>query len=110
MNSGASVVKRAPAGEERSCRGIMRSLAVYVDDAAIPWRGRLWFHLVADTPAELHEAAGRLGLRPEWAQDKGRTLHYDVPQHVRQLAIELGAAQPIAWRDLVRRRRAASFA
>jgi hypothetical protein len=77
-------------------------MAVYVDDARIPWRGRRWSHLVADAPEELHRAAERLGLKREWAQDKGRTLHYDVPDELRERAIELGLAEPITWRELVR--------
>ena len=84
------------------------SVAAYVDDAHIAARGRLWSHLVADTPEELHRAAELLGLRPEWAQDKGRTLHYDLPDELRARAIEQGIATAITWRELVSRR-AASF-
>ena len=80
------------------------SVAVYVDDARIRWRGMEWSHLVADTPDELHDAAAQLGLRREWAQDKGRTLHYDLPEHLRLRAIELGVAVAISWRELARRR------
>jgi hypothetical protein len=79
-------------------------VTVYVDDARIPWRGRHWSHLVADRPEELHEAAAELGLRREWAQDKGRTLHYDLPDELRERAIELGIATAITWRELVSRR------
>lgn len=80
------------------------SVPAYVDDARIAARGRLWSHLVADTPDELHRAAELLGLRREWAQDKGRTLHYDVPDELRAQAIEHGIATPITWRELVLRR------
>ena len=79
-------------------------MAVYVDDARIRWRGRVWSHMVADTPEELHRAAGRLGIGRGRAQDKGRTLHYDLPEHLRERAIELGVAEPIHWRDMVRDR------
>jgi len=79
-------------------------MAVYVDDARIPWRGRRWSHMVADRPEELYAAAGRLGLRREWAQDRGRTLHYDLPEQLRALAIEHGVADPVHWRELARRR------
>jgi hypothetical protein len=79
-------------------------VAVYVDDARIRSRGNEWSHLVADSPEELHAAAARLGLRREWAQDKGRTLHYDLPEELRLRAIELGVAVAISWRELARRR------
>jgi hypothetical protein len=79
-------------------------VAVYVDDAAIPWRGRRWSHLVAETPAELHAAAAALGLPRMAAQHGGRTLHYDLPDELRERAIADGIAEPIHWRELVRRR------
>jgi len=80
------------------------TVPVYVDDARINWRGRRWSHLVADEPDELHRTAAQLGLKREWAQERGRTLHYDLPDELRTRAIELGLAEPITWRDLVRRR------
>jgi len=79
-------------------------VTVYVDDAHIPWRGRRWSHMIADTPEELHQAAEQLGLRREWAQDKGSTLHYDLPDEVRERAIELGVATAISWRDIAKKR------
>jgi Protein of unknown function (DUF4031) len=81
----------------------MEPVAVYVDDARISHRGLTWSHLVAHTSEELHRAADRLGLRREWAQ-RGRTLHYDLPDHLRERAIAEGVAVPIEWRDLARRR------
>jgi hypothetical protein len=62
--------------------------------------------MVADSPSELHRAAEDLGLRREWAQDRGRTLHYDLPDWLRERAIASGIATPIHWRDLVSRRHA----
>lgn len=82
----------------------MRAMPVYVDDARIPRHGRLWSHLVADTAEELHRAAEALGIGRERAQDRGRTLHYDLPDEWRERAIELEIARPIAWRELVARR------
>jgi hypothetical protein len=79
-------------------------MPVYVDDARILWRGRRWSHLVADTAEELHAAAEQLGLRREWAQDSGRTLHYDLPDEWRERAIGASLAEPISWRELARRR------
>jgi Protein of unknown function (DUF4031) len=79
-------------------------MAVYVDDARIPWRGRRWSHLVADTADELHAAAAALGIPRRGAQDRGATLHYDLPDEWRERAIATGLAVPIEWRELVRRR------
>ena len=79
-------------------------MPVYVDDARIPWRGRRWSHLVGDTAEELHAVAEQLGLRREWAQDKGRTLHYDLPEEWREKAIGSRLAEPITWRELARKR------
>ncbi|MGH3994828.1 MAG: DUF4031 domain-containing protein, partial [Pseudonocardiaceae bacterium] len=79
-------------------------MPVYVDDARIPFRGRSWSHMVADTAEELHRAAEALGLSRERVQDRGRTLHYDLPEDWRRRAIELGVAEPISRPELVRRR------
>jgi uncharacterized protein DUF4031 len=79
-------------------------MPVYVDDAHILWRGRRWCHLVADTAEELHAAAEQLGLRREWVQDRGRTLHYDLPDEWRERAIGTRLAEPITWRELARMR------
>jgi hypothetical protein len=79
-------------------------MAVYVDDARVPWRGQRWSHLVADTADELHAAAQELGLTRAAAQDRGRTLHYDLPDDWRDAAIERGIATPIDRREMAQRR------
>ncbi|MGO9898562.1 MAG: DUF4031 domain-containing protein [Solirubrobacteraceae bacterium] len=79
-------------------------MAIYVDDARIRWRGQRWSHLIADTAEELYRAADALGLRREWAQDKGRTLHFDLPDPLRERAIAAGVAKPIHWREVGRKR------
>lgn len=60
--------------------------------------------MVADTAEELHAAAGRLGIPRAAAQEKGRTLHYDLPDEWRERAIAAGVAIPISWRELARLR------
>ena len=60
--------------------------------------------MVADTAEELHLAAEALGISRDRAQDKGRTLHYDLPEEWRVRAIEMGVAEPITRRELVERR------
>lgn len=83
-------------------------MTVYVDDGfAIGW-GK-WTgggHLQADTIEELHEFAGRLGLKRGWFQPGSRgalTAHYDLTAGKRQRAIALGAV-PETWREASRRR------
>jgi hypothetical protein len=66
-------------------------VAIYVDDEQIPWRGKLWCHLVGDTLTELHEFASDLGLKRAWFQDKSVYPHYDVTVSVRDRAIARGA-------------------
>lgn len=76
-------------------------MTVYIDDMQRAARvGRItgvWSHLMADTSAELHEFAARLGLARRWVQYPGTSReHYDVTEPKRQRALELGAV-PIAY-------------
>jgi hypothetical protein len=64
---------------------------VYVDNAVMPWRGRLWAHLLASDLEELHALATSIGLRRAWFQDRGRFPHYDVPTEGREAALAAGA-------------------
>lgn len=66
-------------------------MTVYVDDECIEWRGKVWCHMVADTPDELHVFAARIGLRRAWFQSKSVYPHYDVTLSVRSKALQLGA-------------------
>jgi hypothetical protein len=63
-------------------------VAILVDDAIWPWRGRLWAHLVSDSSvAELHAFAARLGIPQRAFQGD----HYDVTDELRDCAIAEGA-------------------
>ncbi len=84
-------------------------MAVYVDDARIPRHGRRWSHMVASSEQELHSAALAIGYERARAQEHGRTLHYDLTDQARALAIELRVASPISWRELVARRAKGEF-
>lgn len=66
-------------------------MAVYVDDAVHRWRGLRWAHLMADNVDELHAMAARLGIPRRAFQDRPSGVHYDVPDHLRTVAIALGA-------------------
>ncbi len=82
-------------------------MTVYIDDmyryAVGEFRGMRMSHMIADSDAELHAIAVRIGMKPEWFQGD----HYDVPLTRRELAIEAGAV-PISYRQAgaMRRRRA----
>lgn len=66
-------------------------MTVYVDDEQIPWRGKLWCHLVADSLVELHDFAATLGLKRTWFQSSSRYPHYDITISVRDKALRMGA-------------------
>lgn len=66
-------------------------MTVYVDDAAVPWRGERWAHLMADTLDELHVFAAALGLPRRAFQDKTSGAHYDITLAMREQALALGA-------------------
>jgi len=80
-------------------------MAIIVDAAVWPWRDRLWAHLASDRSFdELHEFAQQMGRRRLGFQGD----HYDIDEHDRLWAIELGAIV-VDPRDLVRRLRAAGL-
>lgn len=80
-------------------------MSILVDQAIWPWRGMRWAHLVSDESYdELHEFADRLGIPRRAFQGD----HYDVPAHIRDEAIALGA-EAVDARVLVRRLRDAGL-
>jgi hypothetical protein len=80
-------------------------MAILVDPPIWPTRGRLWCHLVSDTSYdELHEMAEQLGIPRRAFQGD----HYDLPEELREAAIELGA-QPVTGRELITRLRASGL-
>jgi hypothetical protein len=80
-------------------------MTVLVDDAAWPWRGERWAHLVSDGDLdELHDFANALGVRRLAFQGD----HYDVPAPVRAEAVARGA-RPVSSRELVGALRAAGL-
>ena len=80
-------------------------MALLVDNAVWPWRGRLWCHLVSDTSvAELQAFARRLGIPDRAFQGD----HYDLTDELRDCAIAEGAL-PVTSRELVMALRAAGL-
>jgi hypothetical protein len=97
-----------PAGGRAPGPTLGAPLTVYVDDwrqrATIRQRDDRWSHLLADDPDELHDMAARLGIPPRGYQHHRRSAalnHYDLPESLRLLAIELGAVA-VTWRQLAR--------
>lgn len=72
-------------------------MSVYVDKTAIGYSRMVMCHLVADTPAELHAMADKIGVQRRWFQDPKTmnvsTPHYDICRSKRALAIAAGAIE-----------------
>ena len=75
-------------------------MAVYVDDYRAGFGNMKMSHMVADTEAELHEMADKIGLKRSWYQDR----HYDVSESKRELAIKHGAV-PVTSTEAAKIRR-----
>jgi len=81
-------------------------MTVYVDDFAASLGRMIMCHMAADTEAELHAMADRIGIarrhhqlpRAERGEDKG---HYDICRAKRALAVKLGAKE-VTRRELLR--------
>lgn len=67
-------------------------MAVYVDNAMIPFHGLHMNHMLADTDAELLAMATRLGIDHKWLQKPGtHQVHFDISAERRALALSFGA-------------------
>lgn len=68
-------------------------MSVYVDEPIHPFGRMLMCHMFADTVAELHTMADRIGIARKWFQNKPGFPHYDVCKSKRSLAVKGGAIQ-----------------
>ena len=88
-------------------------MSVYVDNYRAPFGRMVMCHMLADTRAELHEMADRLGLKRSWFQDSPphSAPHYDVALSKRDEAVRLGAilVDRRGLVDVIRRARAAGW-
>ena len=66
-------------------------MAVYVDEAAILYKGKPRHHLTADTLSELHAFAQSVGIKRCWYHSSSRYPHYDITDPQRAAAIAAGA-------------------
>ncbi len=63
-------------------------MAILIDTAMWPWRDWLWCHMISDTSVdELKEFAEKLGIPERGFQGD----HFDIPEHMRDVAIAHGA-------------------
>ena len=63
-------------------------MAILIDTAMWPWRDWLWCHMISDTSVdELKEFAEALGIPERGFQGD----HFDIPEHMREVAIANGA-------------------
>lgn len=67
-------------------------MTVYVDGMRAAYGRMKMCHMVADTPAELHAMAAKLGVR-RWFQNDASTPHYDICLSKRAEAVKLGAVE-----------------
>lgn len=75
-------------------------MAVYIDNMFARYRGMKMSHMLADSDAELHAMADRIGVeRRHWQRPTDTCgSHYDIAMSKRALAIEAGAV-PITRRQ-----------
>ena len=75
-------------------------MPVYVDDMRAGFGRMVMCHMVADTEAELHAMADKIGVARKWYQypHKSRYPHYDIGLSKRALAVAAGA-QEITMRE-----------
>ena len=64
---------------------------MFVDDARLRYGRMVMFHMIADTPDELHAMAQHIGIARRWYQQDASTPHYDICLSKRILALRHGA-------------------
>jgi hypothetical protein len=67
-------------------------MSVYVDRAKNRYGRMIMCHMLADSLAELHAMADRIGIKRKWFQPTS-SPHYDICQDKRRLALTHGALE-----------------
>lgn len=64
-------------------------MTVYVDNMMAKYGNMIMCHLIADSEAELHAMADKIGVARKWYQGN----HYDIALSKRKLAVLFGAVE-----------------
>lgn len=85
-------------------------MSVYVDEARYPFGRMVMCHMIADTPAELHLMADRIGVARKWYQvadgpHRASFPHYDIAKVKRAKAVTLGAVELLDRKAYVQKMR-----
>lgn len=75
-------------------------MAVYVDFASIPYKGKVRHHLTADSIPEMHAFCESLEIARAWYHKASTHPHYDITSKQREAAIDKGAI-PVTSRELL---------
>ena len=75
-------------------------MAVYVDQAAILYKGKPRHHMTADSIEELHSFADRADINRCWYHRGARHPHYDITDEQRHTALQAGAVA-VSSRELM---------
>ena len=67
-------------------------MTVYVDKSVNKFGRMVMCHMIADTVAELHVMAEKIGMKREWFQPLSRP-HYDLSKTRRIEAVKLGSIE-----------------
>lgn len=78
------------------------NMTIYVDPPLFqkPGGRKFYCHMTADTLAELHEFAQKIGVQRHWFHAGSRFKHYDLAKDIRETAIQHGAVQ-VSAREMV---------
>ena len=78
-------------------------MAVYGDNAMLPYRRMKMCYMIDDSREEIEAMADRIGVARRWIQNPGTYReHYDICGSKRALAVKHGAVE-IDWMELGRK-------
>lgn len=67
-------------------------MSIYVDNSRVPFKGKIWCHLMADSLEELHSFASTIGIKRCWFHSSASYPHYDITIEKKQIALSNGAS------------------